>query len=555
MVQVRRIVSWSTGVICGAVAAATSTADLNPEWTAIVPVGTALSSGIQGFAVDGAGNSYVTGTAGSSSNTDVFTAAFDTQGALLWSHSFNGSADWHDQGRGITVSRDGFVYVVGNTPGPGLYSNVLLLKYDAATGALLNTVQYSSGPFTAEFAQTVTTDTDGNVYLGGGTVGDGPDSLILSFTDSGQFRWKRTWDGPASSPYSQDQAREVLIDPNGDLLVMMIGYMSSLQADYIVHKYSSQDGSTIWEANWGVRGGDFARDMEVDAAGDVYVTGTGIDVIDKYSTIKLAGQTGALLWQAYDSNGNDNYANALALDGSGGVYVTGGADPDGNRSNFNDNFYTVKRSADDGSLVWTHSYGENCVGCFEVPADVAVDPAGNVLITGSSDTLPYEGTVLFALDAGTGALRDAGSTFEVGGSFLAFDAAYNIYIGGGTYDPNTGEKAMSAARYASLVGDLYRLEVEELIAGRIASLSITNATPNSTQYIGYSLRGYGSTPVPQLGVVLDLDDPQLLTSGRSNASGDFTTSAFVPAAAQGRRVWLQAAEQGRVTPAFDRVVE
>ena len=41
--------------------------------------------------------------------------------------------------------------------------------------------------------------------------------------------------------------------------------------------------------------------MEIDAAGDVYVTGIGIDFIDKFSTIKLRGSDGQLLWQFYDA--------------------------------------------------------------------------------------------------------------------------------------------------------------------------------------------------------------------------------------------------------------
>ena len=50
-----------------------------------------------------------------------------------------------------------------------------------------------------------------------------------------------------------------------------------------------------------MNGGDFPRDLEVDASNDVYVTGTGIDFIDKYSTVKFDGGDGSIVWQRYDA--------------------------------------------------------------------------------------------------------------------------------------------------------------------------------------------------------------------------------------------------------------
>ena len=54
--------------------------------------------------------------------------------------------------------------------------------------------------------------------------------------------------------------------------------------------------------------------------GDVYASGIGIDLIDKFSTIKLRGSDGALLWQAYDEIDNDHSVSGLFLDGVGGVF-------------------------------------------------------------------------------------------------------------------------------------------------------------------------------------------------------------------------------------------
>ena len=54
-------------------------------------------------------------------------------------------------------------------------------------------------------------DAQGNVYVGGGTVGDGTDAL-MSFDAAGAL-WQRTWDGPAWGPYSQDSVVQDLVEP------------------------------------------------------------------------------------------------------------------------------------------------------------------------------------------------------------------------------------------------------------------------------------------------------------------------------------------------------
>jgi hypothetical protein len=433
---------------------------------------------------DAAGVSYVSGTSGPSSNTDITTAAFAPDGALLWSHVFNGPGNWHDQARGIALGPGGVVWVTGNTPGPGSYANVLLLEYDAVSGTLLDSVQYSSAPFTSEHGASVVTDALGDVYVGGGTVGDGGDGLILKFDSSGQLLWKRTWDGPAAAPFSGDSVQEVLLAPDGDLLVMIHGVMSTLHPDYVVVKYDAGSGATLWEANWGVSGGDFPSDMEVDALGDVYVTGTGIDFNDKYSTIKLRGADGALLWQAYDAAGIDDSGHELELDGEGGVYVTGEVDPDGDQSNFNDNIYTVKRDAGTGAFLWSHLYGVNCIGCFDVPSDVRVDPEGHVFVAGRTSSPPYSSDViLLVLDAGSGLETDrgivsGGANESAGTGVLRFDAAHNLFDGGNRSNVNTGQVEMTVTKWSSLLGgaipcgEVEKLQTRCVAAGAAAKLQL-----------------------------------------------------------------------------------
>jgi hypothetical protein len=264
---------------------------------------------------------------------------------------------------------------------------------------------------------------------------------------------------------------------------MIHGVMASSHPDYVVVKYDAATGVPSWQATWGVSGGDFPRDMEIDGHGDVYVTGTGIDFIDKFSTIRLRGSDGGLVWQAYDSVANDHSAAAITLDGQGGVFVTGSADPEGNHSNFNDDIYTVKRDAASGALLWTHRYGAPCVGCYDVAADVIVDPTGHVFVAGSTSSPPYSSdAILLVLDSATGLETDRGIIEGSAGERaspreLRFDPGYGLRVGGQMSNFDTGVVDMTVVKYAALEGstppvrrDLRRRRVRVQTGGAGVSL-------------------------------------------------------------------------------------
>lgn len=437
--------------------AASSPAQFPPEWVSRVPLGTSLAAGIAGIHVDPDGVSYITGISGSSSNNNITTVSFAPDGSTRWSQTWNSPGSKPDSARGITKDPNGVIYVVGSTLGPNSFAAVLILAYDAATGALLDTIQYSSDNFTSEYGVSIVTDAAGNLYVLGATVGDATDAMILKFNSGGVLQWRQTWDGPAFGPFSNDAPVKILLDPSGNVLVAIVGEMASNHPDYVVVKYAAANGTVLWDKRWGVSGGDFIADMEVDAAGDVYASGIGIDFIDKFSTIKLRGTDGALLWQFYDEIENDHSVSGLFLDGVGGVFVTGASDPEGDHSNFNDNFFTVKRDAATGALLWTHSYGDDCVGCYDIASDVRVDPAGNVFVIGWTTSPPFSNDIiLFVLDTDTGleinrgqVLSSGTETFNSGA--LRFDAEFNLYDGGRVYNANTGAVDMSVTKWASLI--------------------------------------------------------------------------------------------------------
>ena len=71
---------------------------------------------------------------------------------------------------------------------------------------------------------------------------------------------------------------------------------------------------------------------------------------------------------------------------------------------------------------------------------------------------PYVNEViLLVLDTATGLETNRGIIFNVGSEIpspgaLRFDAAFNLYNGGGIYNADTGAKDMSMTKWASLIG-------------------------------------------------------------------------------------------------------
>ncbi|MFG0282944.1 MAG: GC-type dockerin domain-anchored protein [Phycisphaerales bacterium JB039] len=434
------------GALALAVLAGTaSSQELIPEWVTVIDTGTALASGAADAVVEASGVTYLVGTTGPSGNTDTIAAAVGPDGAVLWEHVYNGPGDWHDQGRAVALAPGGRLYMSGNTPSASKRAQVLLLEYDRASGALLSDTIFSTDPGYSESGYDLVVEDDGEILVGGGTNGDGSDALLVKFDQTHRAVWHTTWDGPAWGPYSQDSVRELAIAPDGNLIMRPHGVMADLQPDYVLLKYDPADGSIIWENNYGTRAGEYSAAMVMDDAGDIYVTGTGLDGGDAFFTVKVDGETGAEIWRAYDQFGIDDHAWSIALDGEGGVYITGDADVDGDESNFNDLIYAVKRDAQTGGSLWDFVYGQTCKRCFDVPSDIEVDAFGNLLLLGSTASPPYSGdTILFKLDRETGFELERGTTRQAPSGAMHFDASHSVYITTGTFNATTGQTAMVA---------------------------------------------------------------------------------------------------------------
>jgi len=95
---------------------------------------------------------------------------------------------------------------------------------------------------------------------------------------------------------------------------------------------------------------------------------------------------------------------------------------------------------------------------------------------------------------------------------------------------------------------VYELTVGTLRQGEKTTFKLVGGQPSAKPIVVYSLKGLGSTNVPQLGITLDLKQPKQLRVP-NNADGDGVTewSVTVPAKAPVGPVFFQAVKYGSVS--------
>lgn len=177
-------------------------------------------------------------------------------------------------------------------------------------------------------------------------------------------------------------------------MIMRNSLLSKISLLIVYFFFASVSSMAQVSEEWVVRyngpanAADVAIDVAVDDDGNVYITGSsaGVGTFADYATIKY-NSAGVQQWVArYNGPGNffDEPAD-LAIDDAGNVYVTGRSAGIGN----NDDYATIKYNSA-GVVQWVARY--NGPGdSTDAATSLAVDEAGNVYVTGLSAGI---GTVL-----------------------------------------------------------------------------------------------------------------------------------------------------------------
>ncbi|MBA2852933.1 hypothetical protein HNP89_000870 [Methanococcus maripaludis] len=307
----------------------------------------------QDIALDGDGNSYVTG-----GGKDVITLKYAPNGTLLWNSTMDFGMT-SEMGNSIALDNDGNAYVAGRGN-----DNVVILKY-APNGTLLwnNSYDYMGS---IDYGEDVALDNSGNAYVTG--AGNGRYHfycIVLKYAPNGTLLWN------SSLTLDDTNGLKIALDNDGNAYVTGDGDRSILTAKY------APNGTLLWDNNYpcgSSTGFTVGEDIALDNDGNAYVAGignTGVYGDYLYITLKYA-PNGTLLWNRTVNLGLTDQAFGIEVDALGNAYVTGCVD-----NGVTQDIMTIKY-APNGTQEWNRSvdYGRDNA------LDIALDNSGNAYVAG-----------------------------------------------------------------------------------------------------------------------------------------------------------------------------
>ena len=328
--------------------------------------------------MDAAGNIYVTGT----SSYGYATVKYNSSGVLQWTARYQGYYYIYNESFAVTADNAGNVYVTGtNGASGGTHSDIVTVKYNSS-GVQVWAVRTTGPGVNNDAGRSIAVDASGNIYVVGYlcNTGTGSDITTIKYSQDGNILWMMHYNRQASSG---DMGKGLVLDAAGNIYVSGSTNIpnTAFGTDITTIKYNPA-GVQQWVMHYNPNGlADAPNSITLDNQGNVIVAGTSTGtgpVLGDYITIK------------YDNNGNQQWAsrynfqnfndavNDVTTDASGNVYVTGYS-----ISTLNGDDYATIKYSPSGVQQWVQRYTSSGNDHDEAFA-IAVDGAGSVYVTGQA---------------------------------------------------------------------------------------------------------------------------------------------------------------------------
>jgi hypothetical protein len=362
------------------------------------------------IAVDGAGNSYVTGTTTSFGGiTNIFIAKMSPSGSNLYYTYLPGT-----EAKGIAVDSSGNAYVVGRTAnGP------TILKLNATGNALIYSATLGWNELTG-----VRVDSSGNAYVVGSVNNGvaGVDVAVGKVEPAGTyFVYALAFGGTQT-----DRGAGIAIDRSGNAYV--VGTTNSTNypvasasqttlrgpEDAFITKLNATGTGILFSTYLGGTWYDAGAAIALDGSNNVYVTGHTVannGVLNfpvTSGTIQMSpgggltdafaakfSSTGARVWATYVGGGGADYGTSIAASSTGVPYVTGYT----NSVDFRTTNLAYQRFAPPGTNAFVaqlsttanaYSYSTYLGGnSTDVGSSIGLDSSNNVYLSGNTNSADF----------------------------------------------------------------------------------------------------------------------------------------------------------------------
>ena len=384
----------------------------------------------------------------------IATVKADEVATVAWAALYDSPEHGSESAVAVAVDSQGNVCVTGFSyvSGMDIDGDWVTVKYGGASGNQLWTARYNGSANAIDRPKDIAVDGLGNVYVTGICNGIPAafeyDYATIKYDTSGNQLWVATYDGPS---HALDYASSIAVDGAGDVYVTGWSEHPGTFRDCTTIKYDGDTGSVVWMATYGVAGAEYALDIALDGAGNVYVCGA-MNNYNAFLVLKYDGSGNQLWVDQYYYGGNPDYALSMAVDQSGDVCITGvGGTPM--------ELVTMKYAAN-GSRLWVAAYS-NPFGGDSQNSRLAVDGSGDVYVAGlSSNDTGGADIATIKYDGATGQQVWAARIGNAGGwgwsvwGNIAVDNSGGVYVGGNTnsgyvvskYDSVSGNAIWTATR-------------------------------------------------------------------------------------------------------------
>jgi len=330
-----------------------------------------------------------------------------------WMVHYDGPTRRVDECFSVAAGPAGTVSVTGRSDGIGSEYDFATVRYDAA-GNMMWAARYNGPENAIDEGWFVGVDAEGNTYACGASWGglrpEGSewDYVTIKYSPTGQALWTNRYNGPGNW---SDTPQAMEVDGAGNVYIAGFAFKEPDQfSRYATHfhvlKYNT-DGTIAWEhlIDAGQEHlGAGARDIAVDASGNVYATGLynagdPWNNNDDMLTVKVDAAGELVYVEGFNSGGfNQGLDDGLVItaDDAGNAYVSGQtyADDSGNRTWDT----TTLKYGPTGELLWVDVFPQERP---DGPRDIEVDASGNVYVGGGWDApLDSDGLLLAYSNAG-----------------------------------------------------------------------------------------------------------------------------------------------------------